>query len=245
MSFPYRPGFPGDLPLRPSNQLQLDWFATTRNMIHLWLPEAIRCDHGLLFFLLQSDICFQYKPVDGGGWQHMFRMPELLECAVTVHPVSEGIEMKLSLTNLSECRWCDVSAASCTQFHAAPDFYDPERRRTFYLSGGELQTLQGPVKSSGEGACLFYGHQHLEDYPAPDSGLVVIESGDSRFVAALWWEGATTAWGNAHPATLCIHADPEFGEIAPGKTVTRTGRLYLMRGNREDALARFAASSPV
>ena len=41
-------GFPGDYRIRPAHYVQLDVGATTRNLVHIWLPESVRCDgHGV------------------------------------------------------------------------------------------------------------------------------------------------------------------------------------------------------
>lgn len=236
---PFRPGFPGDFPIRPANLLQLDWRAVTRNMINIWLPEAVVSREGTHLFILQEDLCFNFLRRRDGGWEHRLTKPGVLSLTVTACGVEEGVGMSLALTNETADTWHEVHASVCVQFHAAPDFYDPERSRTFHLAGGELQAMQGPVRQAGGDACRFYGHPHLPEYARSDTGFAVIEAPDGSHAAAQWWEGASGAWGNAHPATLCVHTDPGFGTLPPGQTVVRRGMLALMRGNRHDALVRF------
>ncbi len=236
----FRPGFPGDYPVRPANLLQIDWFASTRNMINLWLPEAIGCRNlGTLLFILHEDVGFRFERTAEGHWRHTLVKPGCLSFEAVTKEIPSGLAMELAVTNLGGRDWESADAGICTQFHAAPDFYDPERRRTFYLSGGKMRMMTGPVNSTAEDACRFYGPTRQDHYPPADAGFIGIASADGHHTAATWWEGAETVWGNAHPATLCIHSDPRFGDVPAGATIRRRGHLYLMDGSPEDALARF------
>jgi len=239
---PFPRGFPSDWPVRPGNFIQLDWLAATRNHIHLWLPEGVSArGHGRLLMILREEADFRFERTGEDRWRHWFEKPGLLRLEGSVAPIEHGIEMGLALTNLSDEDWRDVTAGVCVQFHAAPDFYDPERRRTFYPSGGRLRTFEGPCSEGEGGRARFFGSGRDASSPHPpaDAGLIGIHSKDGRHVAATWWEGARHVGGNAHPATLCIHSDPVFGDIPAGASVSRRGRLYLMPGTPEDARERF------
>ena len=237
---PFARGFPTDWPIRPGNQIQLDWRATTRNVIYLWMPENVGRRNGKLLAILREEASYRFERIGEDRWRHVFEKPGVLRLEGLIEPIEDGIAMSLTLTNLSAEKWEEVGAGVCVQFHAAPDFRDPERGRTFYLSGGKLRTLEhSAITTSGDGACRFYGAGRSPECPPADASFIGIASVDGRHVAATWWEGAQGAGGNCHPATLCIHSNPGFGDIAAGVSVTRRGRLYLMPGTPADALARF------
>lgn len=240
---PFKPGFPEDYPIRPSNTLQLDWYASTRNMIDIWLPEGVGCaERGSLLMILHEEADFRFERQAKGSWRHEFEKPGLLRLVAVTRPIEDGIEMELAITNLSAEGWTDVSAGVCVQFHAAPDFLDPERRRTFYLVDGRLRPLSGPTFSDPyEINRFFRTSKDPADpaYPAADVGFIAVEAADGKHTAALWWEGSKVVGGNAHPATACIHADPQFGDIKAGATATCKGRLYLMPGTADQARKRF------
>ena len=225
--FPFKPGYAEDLPVRPGNLLQLDWEASTRNMINIWLPEALSCaEQGLLLMILREEVDFRFEQTPEGHWRHSFAKPGL-NLEATLRPIAEGVEMELSITNAGPRDWVKVRAGICVQFHAAPDFLDPELERTFYLAGGKLRTPGAPMSA----------------WAPADTGFVGIHSRDARHTVALWWEDAKGVGGNQHPATACLHADPAFGNIPAGSTITRKGCIYLMPGDPADALERFKKDS--
>jgi len=238
---PFARGFPTDWPIRPGNVLQLDWRAMTRNKIDLWIPEAVRSrSHGTLLMILHEEACYRFERIGNDSWRHTFEKPGVLRLEGITRPIVNGIEMSLTIANCSADAWQAVSAGVCVQFHAAPDFRDPERQRTFYIGGGTLRTLaQSRVSTSGDGVCLFYGAGSSPECPPADVSFIGIHSADGHYVAATWWEGAQGVGGNCHPATMCIHSNPGFGDIPAGAEVTRRGRLYLMPGTPEDAWQRY------
>jgi len=239
---PFKRGYPDDLPIRPANLIQLDWHASTRNMINIWMPESVSSSsHGTLVMILREPVNYHFTRTGEDCWSYWFEKPGVLRLEGGLGAIEGGVAMALEVRNLSGQLWYDVSAGICVQLHAAPDFYDPNRERTFYLSGGRLRTMEGPCKETTAGA--FYGPRLFPDYPEADVGFMGIRSEDNRYVVASWWESASTVWGNAHRATLCIHTNPEYQDIAPGESKRRRGRLYLMAGTPEDALERFKADS--
>ena len=238
---PFRPGFPADYPIRPGNLIQLDWRATTRNVIQLWMPENMSSrSYGRLLMILHEDVDYRFDRTPEGWWRHSFEKPGVMRLTGVTRPIHDGVEMSLTIENLTDQDWEEVGAGVCVQFHSAPDFYDPERKRTFYVSGGELRTLEGPYHVAGDGVCHFWGPP--KEAPA-DFSFVGIEAADGRHVLATWWEGARGIGGNCHQATLCIHSNPGFGNIPAGESRTRRGFLYMMPGGMADALARYRDDS--
>ena len=235
---PFVKGFPTDYPLRPCNQMQFDWWVVTRNILTIWMPEGIGArEPGRLLELLREDVSFVYDRTSEGWWRHGFTKPGVMRMEGVFEEIRDGVRLVLAIENLSDRDYRGVHATVCLRFPTAPDFYDLERERTFYVSGGQVRTFAEARLSGPEnGACIFYGP--LPEYP-PDVSFIGIESKDGSHTAATWWQGAVGAGGNCHAATHCIHSNPGFGDIPSGRTVTREGRLYMMPGTREDAWARY------
>jgi len=234
---PFARGFPTDYAIRPANIVQFDWHVVTRNILTLWMPEAIGArEPGRLLELLREDVSFVYDRTPEGWWRQSFEKPGIMRMAGVFQEIQDGVRLVLTIENLSDRDYRDVGATVCLRFSTAPDFYDLERKRTFYVSGGKVRTYEdAPITEPEGGACRFYSPP--KDYPA-DVSFIGIESKDGSHTAATWWQGAVGASGNCHPATHCIHSNPGFGDIAAGQSVTREGRLYMMPGTREDAWAR-------
>lgn len=234
---PFVKGFPTDYPIRPSNQMQFDWWVATRNILTLWMPEGIAAREGRLLQLLREDVSFIYDRTPEGWWRHTFTKPGVMKMKGIFEEIQDGVRLILTIENMSENDYNGVHATVCLRFPTAPDFYDLERARTFYMNDGKLRFLHEAQLSGPEnGACIFY--KPLKNHP-PDASFIGIASKDGSHVCATWWQGAAGVSGNCHPATHCIHSNPGFGDIPPGKKVVREGRIYMMPGGPEDAWKRF------
>ena len=146
--------------------------------------------------------------------------------------------MLLTFSNLTERDWAEVGAGVCVQMQGAPDFRDPDRSRTFYLTAEGLHSMEGPVHESGGGMCLFFGSGR-DGRPVATAPFICVEAVDGKHALGTWWEGAEGCGGNCHPSTQCIHSNPTFGTIRASESVTRRGMLYLMPGTARDAYERF------
>lgn len=239
---PFQTGWPTDWPIRPANYIQLDYFARTRNFIHIWLPEGLHSGVRKVLFILNEPVSFHFERIGEHHWAHTFEKPGTLSLRGEVRPIAEGIEMSLRVMNLSDEDWPDLQPALCVQLIAAPDFADTGLERTFGMAGrarvpaAQPADLGKPIK-----------HFVLAE-PVADN-FIAVESRCGEFVVAQWWPGAPRVGGNCHGSIACIHAQPTFGPLAKGESTTRTGRLYLMAGSVEAAYSRYlaergAAASP-
>lgn len=77
-----------------------------------------------------------------------------------------------------------------------------------------------------------------------DVPLLAIESHDKKHALALGFEKAIWTCTNCGDGRACVHLFPYLGRIAPGKSVTVAGRIYLMEGGPDDVLARFKKDFP-
>ncbi|MAE59895.1 MAG: hypothetical protein CMJ49_00910 [Planctomycetaceae bacterium] len=229
-------GFPTDWRIRPANFVQFDWCAHTRNMVHLWLPEGVMTADERPLFILSEEADFAFKRVGDEHWVHTFTKPDTLGLHAEYCAIPDGVSISLEVTNLTDRTWPNVTAGVCAQLAAAPDFVDLALERTFAVSEGELVPMAQPVR---EGLVHHYGSS-----ATATENFIAVNSRKSGFVVAKWWEGEPVGVaGNCHGSIACIHAPPGYGALEPGKSAKRTGGLYFMPGDVEDALRRYRAEA--
>jgi len=231
---PFTPGFPGDWPVRPANFLQLDWQAHTRNFIHIWLPEGVAIPGGDAVFILREVVDFRFTLPEPELWVVSYEKSGVIALRGECRAITEGVALALAITNLSETAWEETRPGVCVQLAAAPDFADPALERTVSVTDGRLCPM-APPEHVGLTA-------HYHPSAPPTENFIAVASRLPGFVIAQWWEGPPiSVGGNSHPSIACLHAQPAFGRIAPGETVRREGRLYLMPGTVEEAYQRYVA----
>jgi hypothetical protein len=77
-----------------------------------------------------------------------------------------------------------------------------------------------------------------------DLPLIAAVSKDEKHVVALAFQRSFWASSNAGDARACIHLFPYVGTLAPGESATVSGRLYVLEGGADAALARFHKDFP-
>jgi hypothetical protein len=77
-----------------------------------------------------------------------------------------------------------------------------------------------------------------------DVPLIALSSQDGKRVLAIAFERALWASSNVGDARACLHLFPLLGRIEPGGSRTVVGRIYVLEGGPEAALARFRKDFP-
>ena len=75
----------------------------------------------------------------------------------------------------------------------------------------------------------------------PSNGLIGCFSKDRTHIAAIAWEPYQELFQGV---ARCLHSDFRIGGLAPGETKTARGRLYLMAGDLDAVVRRYAADFP-
>ena len=70
-----------------------------------------------------------------------------------------------------------------------------------------------------------------------DHGLVVREAADASSVAGMYWERSARV-STHHPAD-CVHSVVDLGPTAPGRPLVARGKIYWLKGTKDDLLARW------
>jgi hypothetical protein len=181
---------------------------------------------------------------------------------LTVDAVPDGADLSLTITNRSTRNWPDV-AGIIPCFNpgrktgtpdswpdpANPNFADRERLRTYFLGPRGLTLLDSRAihfsqairrmidQQANRGPFPFSSKWPTSDVNAK-AGLLIRESRDGKWVTAIAWEDFLSVQGN-NPWD-CMHLCVRVGPLAPQKRKTIRGKIYLMRGSKEDCLGRFS-----
>ncbi len=172
---------------------------------------------------------------------------DFTERQIQMRVVLEGhldyVDYKVILTNRSaEAVFLDTN--TCQACSHLPYFYDPEDARTFFAAE-TLTALQRAIESPPFrfDAPLYRGWQVLPATHLPGSvqarlPFVCTASPDGRWVLAV---GARhDGVGIARNANYsCLHITRQLPPFAPGMEHTVETRYYFLRGNEQDALARW------
>jgi hypothetical protein len=140
----------------------------------------------------------------------------------------------------------NVDWAFCAVAFESPSLADSEDTRTYLFDGQRLRTLAEIAgrdmhlyKVAGAKGFIPVGHRALPIGPVQaKASVVIIEAVDGVHSAALGFEQADHIYGDAK-GNKCFHADPYFGSIKPGEERKVLGKLYLMKGNAQEALKRY------
>jgi hypothetical protein len=138
--------------------------------------------------------------------------------------------------------------------------YDPPLARTYVSAGGRVVPMRETDigKSPGGPMPVFFlrgtppERRWIPEALPPygwristrelDSPVAAVVSKDGAWVVGTWfWPCRHVAANQKVPYHGCIHSEPAFGTIAPGKSATAVGRLYLARGGLSEVWARMEA----
>lgn len=197
--------------------------------IHLGFPEEIRSVQGPVDFGV-SPLIPTWTEIDGG-----FRYEASNE-RVTVSGAllseADGLRTSMTITNSGTAPLERVEALICLDVEPPLPFPSSGHGRTFVPVGEELVRLDTTIVDSGD---PLYIERDLFSHP-----LTVLESVDRRWVLGNAFEGSEVVGGNAATG-VCVHSRPRFGDLAPGDSVERKGRLWVGRGTADDVLASYLA----
>jgi hypothetical protein len=163
-------------------------------------------------------------------------------------PDLNGLHLRLTVINRSPTPFHNVTGFPCLSAQSDP-FFDPELSRTWIQTAAGLtplnQTGRGtvdprrthyrleggtPVNQYGK---FFWGEPSST---MATSGVVLRSSRDGRFTIGTGWDTVAQIFQN-EDHHHCLHSLPAFGDLLPGQTKTVCGRIVLVEGGPEAALA--------
>ena len=175
---------------------------------------------------------------------------------LNVQAVNDGAKMTLNVTNRSQHDWPKL-AAMIACFNPGP----AERRnkqfantKTYFHSGKGLM----PLAISAPREIHFNNklraaidreandmNRYVWSSKWPKSkidavdGLIIRESTKGDWVTGIAWDRFVSAQG--HNPWECMHLSVNVGPLKRGETRTVLGRIYLLRGKKEELLKRYQA----
>jgi hypothetical protein len=182
---------------------------------------------------------------------------------VQIKVVEDGAIMNLTVTNNSSHDWPEIAAIiPCLspeyKRHGIPEnpfFFDDEHSRTYFLGSHGLELLAEReihfdtemkfkvLEKSQDGSALFPLFSHKWPTSTEDAvgGLMVRESVDKTWVTGIAWDHFLSCQG--HNPRKCMHLSARVGPLKIGETKTLRGKIYLLKGMKEDCVRRFRDDS--
>ena len=139
------------------------------------------------------------------------------------------VYLSLLVDNFGKVDLQEIKAVVCLRLIAAPDFFDPQRKRTYWWAENRWSVLER-------------GFPKIEITRPGQPALVATESEPPGFVAAMGWPDVWNVGGNDMLHNLCVHADPRVGTVRVGESKRIEGILIFEEGNRQRALEKFLQS---
>jgi len=234
----------------------------TLNLVRVELPEVAGSTNRALHYYVPTLGAppIHWQPGGPGVWRFRSERPNDVAVEGLMELGDEIVNMTLSISNLGERVFEGVGAGVCVQLAAAPSFRDPERRRTVVFESGSPVSLYDIEQRDGfrglkylaKGAEPAPGFAPGEAPPKgqewarsscfqPDEALVCVASPSGQWTLGLMCQDSRYVFTNPMGCLCCIHADPVFGEIRPGQSVTRRGWIVIVNAPPEEARRRLLA----
>ena len=223
-------------------------FADDSGLAQWWLPELVLLGNtdvslrarGLVPWAQQSHEHWSYEHLNPDG---------RLSLAVSVERIATGWLASLTVGNRTDEVWSNVVCPVCLLLRASGQFEDPDWKRTYYRSGGELLTYHGRQTEGGRDIyrmSLVKGQRQIErterhrkkwgyTTQPSDDGIIGVVSSDQSTVLTTNWEPTHHLQANQKRTYSCIHANPYFNRIEPGESQTVRGCVLLTAGDLDEA----------
>ncbi|UCG50249.1 MAG: hypothetical protein JSU94_10740 [Phycisphaerales bacterium] len=179
-----------------------------------------------------------------------------------VRAAEDGAIMTLEITNTTDHDWPEIAAIIPCFNPGNPRkpqeqnriFLDEDHEHTYFLGADGLDLIKGQYPRE-----IHFNHEHRpaimawqkerkygtfvfsEKWPTSSrdayAGLLVRESEDKKWTMGIAWESFISAQG--HNPWKCMHLSIRVGPLKKGQSKVIRGRIYLLKGSKEDCLKRF------
>jgi len=221
-------------PMPGSVSLQMDVPAWAPGIeeITLFLPERLEADDGTTALALENRPVYTMSEDD----THLVAVaggPEL-ELRVEAVGRADRVDVSLEVSNKGGEVLADVRALVCLESKPAGAF-PREGQERMWAAGPDGPVRVGDMPED-------HGSPTYREIDPPWYGLTMLESIDRRWVMGQVFEEGEIVGGNAGRTHLCVHSRPAFGDIAPGKTSRRRGRIFLRHDTAEGVQVSYEAA---
>lgn len=176
----------------------------------------------------------------------------------------DSADMTLTVTNQSDHDWPQLASIipcfnpgplgnqneqflNTKTFFAGPAGLSPQVAREIHYNQELREAVdqeQGKLEPGGPGSrWIREGDRYAWSHKWPLSevnaqgGLMLRESNDGEWVAGIAWERFLSAQG--HNPWECMHLSVNVGPLAQGESRRIRGKIYLLKGTREELLERY------
>ncbi|MBI5094404.1 MAG: hypothetical protein HZB26_18455 [Candidatus Hydrogenedentes bacterium] len=207
---------------------------------YIWLdfPEAIFTSQGLLFLshinppfpTVFSDLPqTPWRQIDGGiAFERELPNGMAFGGAVT-KGAERSVTLELYLRNGSTEKLAGITLQTCAYLRAIKEFadYTNDNKYVHLPNEGWISLTKALNHEPGPGKYRIgwrTSGKLMADLPV----VATVSSEADRLVALSWGEHTLSIVGNPnHP---CVHADPQFPDLAPGETGRIHGRIAFFEG---------------
>jgi hypothetical protein len=211
---------------------------------YIWLdfPEAIFTSQGLLFLShINPPIPTVYSNLPKVPWREIANgitfERELPNGVSFGGSVTKGtgatVDLELHIKNGSSEPLNNITLQTCAFLRGIKEFGDYTRENKFIHSPGSgWITMNEALKSDQETGKYGVGWRTKGKKVADLPVIATISNQADRLVAMTWFEDTLSMISNAgHP---CMHADPQFKDLAAGQESAIHGRIIFFEGKLED-----------
>ena len=196
---------------------------------------------------------------DDGTFGCIGRVTEGVRYTLEIRPGTDLLDLRVTVQNFGKQTLKGLYAAMCVDIRRNVVMYDPTLERSYVsVSGRPVPMSQTDVAGSHGGVMPVYflnetapGDRWIPDASAAygwrisatdlDSPLTAVASRDLHWFVGTWFWPCHSVTGNAKiPDHGCIHSNPAFGTLRPGKSATAVGRIYIVSGSLEKVWERMA-----
>lgn len=174
-----------------------------------------------------------------------------IELSASAEVINSEIEFSYKIKNGTE-HVISVSTGSCFMTYNAPYFIDRRHERTFIFVDNnpiDLRNLTPTPEELEKYSYIRVGvgkpleakveNRWWSVREAADNGLVCLRSRDGKHSLGLGWANAHEIM--ARSTIPCLHSEPVYPSLKPGKTVETKGRLYFSDNDISSILNRFTS----
>lgn len=212
---------------------------------YLWLdfPEAIFSSQGLLYLSAVNPkfpVVFpdlpkiEWRPL-ASGLAFDRSLPNGVRFGGTVRRTTETlVELELFLDNGSKAPLKDIALQTCLCMRAIREFADftAANKYVHLSSSGWIPLSEALLLKETVPAPYRVGWRRegkaLADLPV----MATVSNQAERLVAMTWHHDTLSLIGN--PRHPCMHADPQFKDLAPGERASIRGHIVFFEGKLRD-----------
>jgi len=195
----------------------------------------------------------------GNRWTFRWNYDPGVLVVVTAQPDRDGVDLEYTLANETSTPLDAVQIHTCIPTTDAPDYFPDSTvvdgavgwselyRRLHVWSGGRRFTFADTRPGTREPHLSLprRGFPRTEwgwwrNAPETfDTPLVVLSAKDGRSTVSMGFEQSVWASSNTGDNRACFHLFPWFGRVEPGRPVRVRGRVAILPGGPDAALAHF------